>query len=211
MITEAERWDTALQGPRVKQAGVRCDHGHNRQGDAGGGRPFFLGKELSLVDVVFSPFLERIAASIYYYKGFVVRGEGRWPGIERWFEAMEQRPAYLGTRSDYFTHVHDLPPQLGGTQRCPHAFGSQPKKLDLLEHSAELLQDVYKGHWTTVTCRSMLSKICSVQGANRSLKLTKPQAAVDGEDGKSWHLPLPPLNATSLPEPTFKVSSFVQH
>lgn len=27
---------------------------------------------------------------------------------------MEKRPAYLGTRSDYFTHVHDLPPQLGG-------------------------------------------------------------------------------------------------
>ena len=26
-------------------------------------------------------------------------------------------------------------------------------------------------------------------------------AAVDGEDGRSWHLPLPPLHATSLPEP----------
>ena len=26
-------------------------------------------------------------------------------------------------------------------------------------------------------------------------------AAVDGEDSKAWHLPLPPLNATSLPEP----------
>ena len=85
----------------------------DREMQAAGG-PFFLGKELSLVDVVFSPFLERIAASIYYYKGFVVRGEGRWANIERWFEAMEQRPAYLGTRSDYFTHVHDLPPQLGG-------------------------------------------------------------------------------------------------
>lgn len=26
-------------------------------------------------------------------------------------------------------------------------------------------------------------------------------AAVDGEDSKAWHLPLSPLNATSLPEP----------
>lgn len=26
-------------------------------------------------------------------------------------------------------------------------------------------------------------------------------AAVDGEDGRSWHLPLPPLHASSLPEP----------
>ena len=47
----------------------------DREMQAAGG-PFFLGKDLSLVDVVFAPFLERIAASIYYYKGFVVRGKG---------------------------------------------------------------------------------------------------------------------------------------
>ena len=38
----------------------------------------------------------------------------RWPAIERWFEALEKRSSYLGTRSDHYTHVHDLPPQLGG-------------------------------------------------------------------------------------------------
>ena len=38
----------------------------------------------------------------------------RWPNIEAWFEALEKRPTYLGTRSDFYTHVHDLPPQLGG-------------------------------------------------------------------------------------------------
>ncbi len=43
-----------------------------------------------------------------------VRGEGRFPNLEAWFEAMEQRPAYLGSRSDFYTHCHDLPPQLGG-------------------------------------------------------------------------------------------------
>jgi hypothetical protein len=43
-------------------------------GAAGG--PYFLGKELSLVDCVFAPMLERIAAAMPYYKGFVVRGEG---------------------------------------------------------------------------------------------------------------------------------------
>lgn len=49
-----------------------------------------------------------------YYKGYHLRGTGRWPAIEAWFAALEQRPTYLGTRSDYFTHAHDLPPQLGG-------------------------------------------------------------------------------------------------
>lgn len=40
------------------------------------GGPFFLGSDISLVDLVFAPFLERIAASILYYKGLIVRGQG---------------------------------------------------------------------------------------------------------------------------------------
>ena len=57
-------------------------------GAAGG--PFFLGADLSMVDVVFAPFLERIAASILYYKGFTVRGDGYvpffpYPCLERTF------------------------------------------------------------------------------------------------------------------------------
>ena len=43
----------------------------------------------------------------------IVRG-GRWASLNRWFAQMERRPTYLGTRSDYHQHVHDLPPQLGG-------------------------------------------------------------------------------------------------
>jgi hypothetical protein len=27
---------------------------------------------------------------------------------------MESRSSYLGTKSDHYTHCHDLPPQLGG-------------------------------------------------------------------------------------------------
>ena len=46
-------------------------------GAAGG--PFFLGRDLSLVDIVFVPFLERVVASIVYYKGLVVRGQGCVP------------------------------------------------------------------------------------------------------------------------------------
>ena len=35
---------------------------------------------------------------------------------------MEQKPSYLGTRSDFYTHVHDLPPQLGGKLCVPRDF-----------------------------------------------------------------------------------------
>lgn len=80
--------------------------------------PYFL-STFSLVDIVFAPFLERIVASIPYYKGVIVRGGGRWPALERWFNAMETRPAYMAFKSDFFTHCHDLPPQLGGCASTP--------------------------------------------------------------------------------------------
>ena len=63
---------------------------------------------------VYAPFIERAAASLAYYKGYFLRGRGTWPALERWFAAMEARDAYLATRSDFYTHCHDLPPQLGG-------------------------------------------------------------------------------------------------
>eukprot|EP00891_Asterochloris_glomerata_P004643 jgi/Astpho2/4643/e_gw1.00067.117.1_t len=85
------------------------------------GSPFFMGADISMPDLVFAPFLERIAASILYYKGLKVRGSGQFPHVDRWFEAMEQRPAFLGIKSDYYTHVHDLPPQLGGCVSVPQA------------------------------------------------------------------------------------------
>lgn len=74
--------------------------------------PFLLGSELTTADVVFVPYVERMNASLAYYKGYVLRQ--RHPAIHRWFRALEQRPTYLGSQSDFHTHAHDLPPQMGG-------------------------------------------------------------------------------------------------
>ena len=74
--------------------------------------PFLLGPGLSTADLVFVPYVERMAASLAYYKGFLLRQEH--PGIGAWFAALEQRSTYLGTQSDFHTHAHDLPPQMGG-------------------------------------------------------------------------------------------------
>jgi glutathione S-transferase len=51
-------------------------------------------------------------ASLYYYKGYSLREEN--PRLTAWFAAMESRDTYRGTQSDFHTHVHDLPPQMGG-------------------------------------------------------------------------------------------------
>lgn len=84
------------------------------------GGPFFLGEDVSLVDIMFIPFVERMAASLPYYKGFVVRGSGRYPNLDRWFTALRERTDwYAGIESDYYTHVHALPPQVGGCGANP--------------------------------------------------------------------------------------------
>ena len=79
--------------------------------------PFFRPR-FGAADVIFVPYLERMNASLAYYKGYGLRSEH--PAIDRWFTALEQRLTYLGTQSDFHTHAHDLPPQMG----CCLASGS---------------------------------------------------------------------------------------
>ena len=63
-------------------------------------------------DIIFIPYLERINASLCYYKGFNLRIES--PLINKWFSLLEKEKVYLGTQGDFHTHSHDLPPQMGG-------------------------------------------------------------------------------------------------
>lgn len=72
---------------------------------------YFL-EDFSTADVIFTPYVERMNASLYYYKGYSLREEN--PHLQAWFAAMETRPTYRGTQSDFHTHAHDLPPQMGG-------------------------------------------------------------------------------------------------
>merc|ERR1719232_955571 len=95
--------------------------------------PFFL-EDLSVVDCVFVPYVERMNASLFYYKGFLLRDPTVFPNISGWFDALESRQTYLGTQSDAHTHCHDLPPQMGGCfengsqlqQRCKAAVDEGP-------------------------------------------------------------------------------------
>ncbi len=87
---------------------------------------YFL-EEFSTVDVIFTPYVERMNASLYYYKGYSLREEN--PRLSDWFDAMETRLTYRGTQSDFHTHVHDLPPQMGGcySNGTPQALANQEK------------------------------------------------------------------------------------
>ena len=77
--------------------------------------PWLLGGDApSTADLVFVPYVERMSASLYYYKGYTMRDATKRPNLCRWFDALEARPTYRGTQSDFHTHAHDLPPQMGG-------------------------------------------------------------------------------------------------
>jgi glutathione S-transferase len=88
--------------------------------------PYFL-DQFGVVDLVFTPYVERMNASLYYYKGYNLREAT--PQLNAWFAAMETRSTYRGTQSDFHTHAHDLPPQMGGcwSNETPQALQCQAK------------------------------------------------------------------------------------
>jgi glutathione S-transferase len=73
--------------------------------------PYFLEK-FSVADLVFIPYMERMHAALFYYKGYSLRSEQN-PRTFAWFNAIESRGTYRGTQGDFHTHAHDLPPQMG--------------------------------------------------------------------------------------------------
>jgi len=76
--------------------------------------PYFLGERFSLIDIMYTPYFEREVASLAYFKGFNMRDRAKFPAINAWLDAMDTRPSIRASKSDYYTHAHDLPPQLGG-------------------------------------------------------------------------------------------------
>ena len=107
--------------------------------------PFFMGKDVTMVDFQFAPFLERMAASMLYFKGFTIRvpksATTDYPALNEWFDAMEKLDSYRLTKSDYYTHCWDLPPQLGG---CTNEPAGQKYQQAI---NGERLLDGSRGSW----------------------------------------------------------------
>ena len=83
--------------------------------------PWFLGGDApSLVDLQYVSHVERMVASLLFWKGLKIRGP-TLPNLDAWLSAFEERPAYLATKSDYYTHCMDIPPQYGPGYSIPEA------------------------------------------------------------------------------------------
>ena len=49
--------------------------------------PWFCGGGFSTADVDFVPYVERMGASLFYYKGFTLRDPTARPNLCRWFDS----------------------------------------------------------------------------------------------------------------------------
>lgn len=78
--------------------------------------PWFFGEYEypTMIDFIYVSHVERMLASCAYWKGLNLR-DPKWnlKGLNRWLEAFEKREAYLAFKSDYYTHIKDIPPQYG--------------------------------------------------------------------------------------------------
>lgn len=78
--------------------------------------PWFFGKydHPTMIDFIYVSHVERMLASVAFWKGLNLR-DPKWnlKGLNAWLEAFEKREAYVAFKSDYFTHVLDIPPQYG--------------------------------------------------------------------------------------------------
>lgn len=94
--------------------------------------PWFLGGDIpSIVDLQYVSHVERMNASCLYWKGMQLRGTERWANIERWFAAFEERPSYHACKSDYYTHVMDIPPQYGP------GFSDSNKEVEIAQNAID--------------------------------------------------------------------------
>ncbi len=90
------------------------------------------------IDIIFIPYVERMNASLAYYKGFSLRE--KHPLINIWLSHLETLNEYRGSQGDFHTHAHDLPPQMGGC--WVHANKKQEQFLTAIDigHGLENLE-----------------------------------------------------------------------
>jgi len=112
--------------------------------------PYFLGSRFSVIDIMYTPYFEREVASLMYFKGFNMRDKERYPAISAWLDAMESRPSVRASKSDYYTHAHDLPPQLGG---CDEEAGGAEARADVDSNAWEfpLRSDLTEPDWPWIS------------------------------------------------------------
>lgn len=96
---------------------------------------YFL-STFSLVDIMYSPHLDRLAANLPVYQNYHIKGNPRFERINAWFEALNDRPAYQKVKSDHITN-NLLMRRLFGLKPIGNPLPLDAANSQLLEYRAE--------------------------------------------------------------------------
>lgn len=105
---------------------------------------YFL-STFSLVDIMYAPHLDRLAASLPVYRGYHIKNNPRFPHLNAWFIALNQRPAYSRVKTDATT-FNLLLPQLFGMETSAHPLPLEPGLSATLHYRAEAAERLCANH-----------------------------------------------------------------
>ena len=95
---------------------------------------YFL-NTFSLVDIMYVPHLDRLAASLPVYRGYHLKGNPRFPHLNAWLTALNQRPAYNRVKTDAAT-INLVLRRLWGVEPMGNPLPLDPTVSDI-QHRAE--------------------------------------------------------------------------
>jgi glutathione S-transferase len=105
---------------------------------------YFL-STFSLVDIMYSPHLDRLAASLPIYRGYSIKGNPRFPRLNAWFVALAERPAYHRVKSDDITN-NLLFRRLWGVEPIANLLPPDPAISHRLDYQAEAAERLSDNH-----------------------------------------------------------------
>lgn len=96
---------------------------------------YFL-STFSLVDIMYAPHLERQAASLPVYRDYHIKGNPRFPNLNAWFAAINERPAYNRVKTDAAT-INLLLRRLWGVEPIKNPLPLDQILSETLQYRAE--------------------------------------------------------------------------
>ena len=141
--------------------------------------PYFL-TTFSLVDILYSPHLDRLAANAPIYQGYAIKGNPRFPRLDAWFDALNQRLAYHRVKSDDITN-NLLLHRRWGLEPIANLPALNQTEAEAQHYRAEAAERLSDNHEAAI---GDILRNSGVQGFAASMDVAAIQEAID------WHLRL---------------------
>ena len=105
---------------------------------------YFL-STFSLVDIMYAPHLDRLAASLPVYRGYHIKNNPRFPNLNAWFAALNKRPAFGRVKTDATT-FNLLLPQLFGVKPTDSPLPLELGLSEVVQYRAEAAERLSDNH-----------------------------------------------------------------